>query len=313
MSSSSSIARAVPRPTPTPKSQPVPADPMRSKMSTLLGCGPAAPKPESKALTREQILEMLWDASPEEAAKLGELLTSLARVAPASVEIREKLPTLDLADDDILEAKPPVSHERPKLAVPPPPPPARAPEPTPQAPAPATGASADLMDALFETMYGLNFLESTLEAARFCLDALAHVLPTRAALVHALDPDSGDYRTIAALGPSAAEALSTQVEGDDWLISAAACKHRPLVVTLDGEVPTRPLDRHAFFGARASVIVAPVISWGRCLAVIELVDPVAIAHFDLQSEDAVAYVATRFADFIADHGLDEPDGVRVQA
>jgi hypothetical protein len=67
-----------------------------------------------------------------------------------------------------------------------------------------------------------------------------------------------------------------------------------------------------YFGARASVIVAPVISWGRCLAVLELVDPAHGGRFDVHAEDALSYVAARFADFIADHGLDRPDGVHAR-
>ena len=297
-------------PLPAPLKTPTPIDPMRGRMQTLLGFGPV-PKPvESAPLTRDQILEMLWDASPSEAARLQELLMSFAKVADAGeIEIRKKLETLDLGEDDILEAAPPVSHERPRR-TPPPPPPVRRPALRVVDAAPAQTSPTDAMDLLFEAMYEMNFLESTADAARFCLESLAHALPTRAGLVHVLDPDSGDYVTLASMGPSAEHALGSHVAGDDWLVGAAACKHKPLVVNLDGDIPTRALDRHAFFGASASVVVSPVISWGRCLAVLELVDPAHGGHFDVRAEDALAYVATRFADFIADHGLDEPDGVR---
>ena len=48
--------------------------------------------------------------------------------------------------------------------------------------------------------------------------------------------------------------------------------------------------------------VAPVISWGRCLAAFELLDPLD-APFDARATSAIAHVAERFADYLAERGI----------
>ena len=172
------------------------------------------------------------------------------------------------------------------------------------APAPTPRLSmTDPTDVLFDAMYDLGLFETAVEGASYCLASLLRALPSRAGMIHLYDTETREFVTVYAQGPSSDELLMNRHSDEDWLISAAICKHKPLVMSYGDEVGGRPLDRHAKFGAIKSVLVAPVFSWGRCLGVIELVDPTDGSPFDVRSQNAIAYAADRYGEFLGERGV----------
>lgn len=345
------VAVAVPKHAP-PSVLPTP--PAATAPATAPASAPSGALPAQ--VSREQLLDVLWTLPPAQMATVLAALTANGAAPPAAaaspapqpattVEIREKLATIDLEDDDledleqirpprpVILAPPvmpaprpapvpitsvapvtPVTSIAPVAAIPPPvasfEPPVAAPVVEPvvehvveQAPA-ARISVLDPMDLLFDAMYELNFFETSVEGASYCLASLLRALPSRAGLVHLLDPETRELVTVYAQGANAEHLVLGRISDDDWLVSAAICKHRPLIMNYDGDVSSRPLERHAFFGEPRSVIVAPVITWGRCLAVIELVDPADGSVFDVRAENALAYVCDRYAEFVGEHGVD---------
>jgi hypothetical protein len=178
-------------------------------------------------------------------------------------------------------------------------------EPFQPAVAPAPRLSIqDPTDVLFDAMYDLDLFETAIEGASYSLASILRALPSRAGMIHLFDTETREFVTVYAQGPGSDELLmSRHSEDDDWLISAAICKHKPLIMSYGGEVDGRPLDRHAKFGAIKSVLVAPVFSWGRCLGIIELVDPTDGSRFDVRAENAIAYAADRYGEFLGERGV----------
>ncbi len=161
----------------------------------------------------------------------------------------------------------------------------------------------DPTDLLFDAMYDLGLFETAVEGASYCLASILRALPSRAGMIHLFDTDTREFVTVYAQGPGSDELLMNRHSDEDWLIAAAVCKHKPLTMGYGDAVGGRPLDRHAKFGPIKSVLVAPVFSWGRCLGVIELVDPADGSSFDVRSENAVAYAADRYGEFLGERGV----------
>jgi hypothetical protein len=66
----------------------------------------------------------------------------------------------------------------------------------------------------------------------------------------------------------------------------------------DGELPRLAPKRIGAMGAHRSLVAVPVLAWGRCIALIEVLDADDV-HVDRVS-DAVAYVADRLAEFLTE-------------
>jgi hypothetical protein len=250
---------------------------------------------------------------------------AVAPAAPAAVaELPEpppsnRIPSMAISTRDVIEhvqrisspPPPPASIAPAPIAFVPPPPPQTLLAPvdpfaTFAAPAPAPAPRltiTDPTDVLFDAMYDLGLFETAVEGASYCLASLLRALPSRAGMIHLYDTDTREFVTVYAQGPGSDELLMNRHSDEDWLISAAICKHKPLVMSYGDEVGGRPLDRHAKFGAIKSVLVAPVFSWGRCLGVIELVDPTDGSSFDVRSENAIAYAADRYGEFLGERGV----------
>jgi hypothetical protein len=231
-----------------------------------------------------------------------------------------RIPSMRISTRDVIE------HVQ-RISSPPPPPASIAPAPiaafvppTPpqtllapvdpfasvQAPAPAPAPRltiTDPTDVLFDAMYDLGLFETAVEGASYCLASILRALPSRAGMIHLFDTETREFVTVYAQGPGSDELLMNRHSDEDWLISAAICKHKPLIMSYGDEVGGRPLDRHAKFGAIKSVLVAPVFSWGRCLGVIELVDPTDGSQFDDRRENAIAYAADRYGEFLGERGV----------
>lgn len=235
--------------------------------------------------------------------------------------IRDRLPTLELADDDlVLEA--PVAARR---STPPPPPPSRstvvpklegvvvpkiAPMPVPKIAAvaeapessvqlkPRLPSMLDPSEALFDGMYELNYADTIWQAARLCATALGRALGARSVIVHAHDLSTRELRAIGVHGEGEFDVLgSSDGSEDDLVASAVICNEKAVTMRFDGELPRLAPRRLGMIGAPRTLVAVPAMAWGRCVAVIEIID--ADERLASRVADSAAYVAERLAEFMS--------------
>lgn len=248
--------------------------------------------------------------------------------AEAPPVIRERLPSiLELADDDLVEAAP-VEARR---STPPPPPPSRstvvprlegvtvpkiAPMPVPHIALAAVHAIGpdqptepmkkpklesmlDPSEALFDGMYDLVYADSHWQAARLCASALGRALGARSVIVHAHDLVTHELRAIGVHGDGEFDVLgSCDLSEDDLVASAVICNQKAVTMRFDGELPRLAPRRLGMIGAPRTLVAVPAMAWGRCVAVIEIID--ADERFAGRVADSAAYVAERLAAFLSD-------------
>ena len=324
----------VPRPT-ARKTAPPPSKAIVAPVVAVAAPAPAI-EPVVAAVVPMPVMMLPFAPSP-----------SYAELPPV---IRERMAsTLELADDDIVEAAP-VAVRR---STPPPPPPSRstvvpklegvtvariAPMPVPniaiepipeshvqlkpapvqafapvqaiapvqtfapaQAIAPVKAKLESMLDpseALFDLMYDLNYADSHWQAARLCASALGRALGARTVIVHAHDLVTHELRAIGVHGEGEFDVLgSTDVSEDDLVASAVICNQKPVTMRFDGELPRLAPRRLGMIGAPRTLVAVPAMAWGRCVAVIEIID--ADDRFAGRVADSAAYVAERLAAFLS--------------
>lgn len=283
--------------------------------------------------TRPAVPRPITRTTPIDAAPVSKIPESYVSAPPV---IRERVPTLDLEDDDIVESQPqrgsspppmmrrsnppPPPSTRPKAVSAPapapapappvvdsvPPPPASSPRPVMRAtpiesrvtPVPS-GSQLDPSDLLFDGMYELNFVDTAWEAAGVCAGTLARALGARAVVIHSHDLKRRELRAIGAFGDRTTDLLGMVESSDDDLVaSAAICNERSVTMRFDGELPRLAPKRLGVVGAPRTVVAVPAMAWGRVLAIIEVID--ADDRFDGRVADAAAYVAERLAEFLSE-------------
>ena len=159
---------------------------------------------------------------------------------------------------------------------------------------------SDPTDLIFDGMYGLMFARSAGEAASMCAETLARALGARAVVIHTHDLLSGELRAIGAHGAGDFDIIGSAAASDDDLVaSAVICNQRSVTMTFDGDLPRIAPKRLHAVGAPRSVVAAPAMSWGRCLAIIEVID--ADERFAGRVADSATYVAEHFAQFLSAH------------
>lgn len=247
--------------------------------------------------------------------------------------MREPLATLDLDDGDIVGVAVAPIQTAPESSVPPPapsipPPPvshvvARVREvvavPTPvptlafpvaagpaprarpvasEAPALLRLSISDPTDLVFDGMHGLSFARSPGEAADMCAETLAKALGARTVVVHAHDLVSGELRAIGAHGDGDFDIIgSAEPSEDDLVASAVICNQRSVTMTFDGELSRLAPKRLHAVGSPRTLVAAPAMSWGRCLAIVEVID--ADERYAARVVDSATYVAERLAQFLS--------------
>lgn len=157
----------------------------------------------------------------------------------------------------------------------------------------------DPMDVLFDGMYELNFVDTAVEAADVCAAALAKALRARAVVIHAHDLVHRQLRAIGVHGMSPSEVLFTaEPSEDDLIASAVICNQAPVTMKFDGELPRLAPRRLALAGAPRTLVAVPALAWGRCVAMIEVID--AADDVAARVADSAAYVAERLAEFLSE-------------
>lgn len=171
-----------------------------------------------------------------------------------------------------------------------------------RAPSPSTMrlTMSDPTDLIFDGMYGLTFARSTGEAAELCAETLAKALGARAVVIHTHDLLSRELRAIGAHGDGDFDIIgSAETSEDDMVASAVICNQKSVTMRFDGELPKLAPKRLFAVGAPRTVVAAPAMAWGRCLAIIEVID--ADERYATRVADSAAYVAEHFAQFLSQH------------
>lgn len=208
---------------------------------------------------------------------------------------------IDRGWDDDAPRRPVTLAPPPSASVPPPAPGSIAPPPLPSGILPkARLTMSDPTDVIFERMYGLAFARGLGEAAELCAETLARALGARAVVIHTHDLTSRELRAIGAHGDGDFDILGSSAPSDDDLVaSAVICNQRSVTMTFDGELSRLAPKRLHAVGAPRTVVAAPALSWGRCLAIVEVID--ADPRFAAQVADSAKYVADHLAQFLATH------------
>lgn len=238
-----------------------------------------------------------------------ELPMPASLVAPTA-EARKSVPHMLKLITPSISVVPEPPRVAPVAVAPPPPPIAVAPPP---APAPIIAAAPlsrielrrsrpesmlDPTEVLFEVMYALEHVESQWQAAAVCAEALARALGARSVVVHAHDLVGRELRVIGTHGEHAVEILGSSGPSDDDLVgSAVICNEKPVTMRFDGELPRLAPRRLALLGAPRTLVAVPAMAWGRCVAMIEIVD--ADERFASRVTDAASYVAERLAAYLS--------------
>jgi hypothetical protein len=220
-----------------------------------------------------------------------------ASVAPPPVALAPVLasvapPPASVAPPPASVAPPPVSMMRPVTPI----------VPFPAVtPAPVTRLSlTDPTDLIFDGMYDLTFARSMSEAAEMCAETLAKALGARAVVIHMHDLMSRELRAIGAHGDGDFDIIgSAEASDDDLVASAVICNQKSVTMTFDGELSALAPKRLHAVGAPRTLVAAPAMSWGRCLAIIEVID--ADERYAARVADSATYVADHFAQFLCAH------------
>jgi hypothetical protein len=156
----------------------------------------------------------------------------------------------------------------------------------------------DPTDVIFDGIYGLTFARGAAEAAEMCAETLARALSARSVVIHTHDLATGELRAIGAHGDGDFEILgSAEASEDDIVASAVLCNGKSITLTFDGDLPRMAPKRLHAVGSPRKVVAAPAIAWGRCLAIIEVID--AHEQYSERVADAASYVAEHFAQFLS--------------
>lgn len=283
---------------------------MRSVLPTLAGIGPdeieaeaealeeapvsVAPPPPSFRSAEPTIIEAV-PAPRVEARALQVETPALPLVHRVEAPLPLPLVTPAIAAPSIARAPAPVAPTFAAPSIPP----VSAVVAKPAAPQPSL---VDPMDHLFDAGYELCFLQTAVEGATHCLEAARRAVGARGALVHLVDVHTNELVTVAASEGAERQVLSRH-EDDDWLMSAAVFRGKPMRMDYGGEVSSRPMPRHAIWDGLKNVLIVPVMGWGRALAVIEIVDVAEVFLSDDRAENALAYLAERFSQFLGEREI----------
>jgi hypothetical protein len=131
------------------------------------------------------------------------------------------------------------------------------------------------------------------EAARTCAGLVCEGLRAKAVLVFVSLESESKLRVIGAAGASASDFLGETIASDDLIASAVLFNERTIVLTFDGHPPTSP-SRLRELDARSMFVAVPIMAGGRCVGVIEVVDPDASRGHAVGTTEHLARFVARF-------------------
>jgi hypothetical protein len=156
----------------------------------------------------------------------------------------------------------------------------------------------DALDTLREAVGELEHFATAWQAAGICAPALARAVEAAAVLVHLHDHEQQELRTNAVYPMKAPDLLGAiEKTEDDVVMLALVANGKPVTVRFDGALPRFAPERLRIVGAKHSLVAAPAMSSGACVAVVEVIDaPLPVAD---RVVDASRFVANQLAAFIA--------------
>jgi hypothetical protein len=198
-----------------------------------------------------------------------------------------------LPSDVLIEERrpPPVPRRAPKLST------------VLKTPPEARLPGEEMLAVLFERLHDLEFCADALDGARFCLEAVAAVIPCRASLAHLFDVVRKEFIVVDAHGIHADTMKLARQGASDPLLRMAMPTGRPFPWHDLRFAPVGKLTRFKEIDDVKSVLVCPVTSGARWYGAIELVDPIGAACFKTEHENAMRYVCDRYAAFLRKNGV----------
>jgi hypothetical protein len=133
--------------------------------------------------------------------------------------------------------------------------------------------ATDSLAKLREDVGDLELLGGSWQAAAFSAAVLSKAVHARAVIIHVVDEATSKLRIIGVKGSNTNDLLGVIAEiDDDFVGSTVATNRQPLTMTFDGDLPRVLPSRFTTVGAKTSLVAAPVIADGRCIAWIEVID-----------------------------------------
>ncbi len=200
----------------------------------------------------------------------------------------------------------------PNLGAPPEP---RAPTPTPPSGSAARSriSGDELIADLFEAMHELDFCADSRDAAAFTLKLAMAKLGSDVGVVHLYDIDRREFVVVHAAGPGASVLRGLRTSDTDPLAAEAMRTRGAILVSAPAGDPRTSGQRWAAMRnaagtSIASIAVSRAAQAGRFLGLVELcnldvADPQTPGTFAAGDEHALTYMAERFGEFVAAHGV----------
>lgn len=166
------------------------------------------------------------------------------------------------------------------------------------------GAAGDeLIADLFDAMHALHFLRDAIEGAHYCLSLALEMVPSRAGIAHFFNINKREFIVAATEGGKADSLVLRKHPATDPILAAALKKKSSLVIADATDSEARGLPRFEVVGIATSLIASPILLAGRPLGVFEIANPIDGIPFSEAEGNALAYIATQYAEFISTRGL----------
>lgn len=163
-------------------------------------------------------------------------------------------------------------------------------------------AADDVVADIFGAMHDLAFLRDVREGADFVLRLAVEKLRITAGMVQLYDINRREFVVAAAVGAGAKRVIGGRTSERDPLLTEVMARKVPFAVDATRDVRLKG-GRWSALGLPRQVLVCAVVQSGRFLGTVEIADPADDRAFSKADQDAVAYMAERFAEFVAARGL----------
>jgi hypothetical protein len=166
----------------------------------------------------------------------------------------------------------------------------------------------ELLADVFQEMHQLAFCADSLDAASFTLALALEKLASDAGIVHLYDIDRREFVVVSAAGPGILSLCGLRTSESDPL-AAEALRTRGAVLVHNAEADLRA--QAPRWGAVRSALAEPLrciacaraAQAGRFLGLLELCNGEGTGAFEAGDEHALSYLAERFTEFVAAHGV----------
>lgn len=196
------------------------------------------------------------------------------RYASAPPLIREREPTLNLEDDDLIENETTAVMSRSEMVS----------APSSCAPSTADGwdrsGEGDTRSWRTSAAFGIlahafEYERTCWHAAKVCAQVLARDLRARAVVVYLYDPNAHELRAIGVCGEGTADLLgASHAVDDDFVATAAISNRKPTTVQFDGGLPHHaPAWLRHLPRAPKTLVAVPINELGRRIGLVEVLDP----------------------------------------